>query len=210
MKNQLPRIMIVEDEFIIAEELQKRLESLGYEVTAAVDNGEEALQKASENPPQVVLMDIRLQGQMNGIETAAALQRELGIPSIYVTAYAEDRMLEQAAATEHSGYLIKPYRDKELQAAIKAALYRLKAQQERRESMKSQTKSLPSGEGLDGVVTICSDCKKIKNQQGAWQVLERYLREHSQATFSHSLCPDCVKKLYPDLWENLRDEGHLD
>lgn len=122
-----PRIMIVEDEFLIAQELQKRLESLGYEVTAAVDNGEDALRSAGDDPPQVALMDIRLRGKMNGIETAAALQQDMGIPSIYITAYAEDPMLEQAAATEHSGYLIKPYRDKELQAAIKAALYRKNA-----------------------------------------------------------------------------------
>jgi CheY-like chemotaxis protein len=129
-----PRILIVEDEFLIAQELQKRLESLGYQVIAAVDNGKEAMRLAGENPPHVALMDIRLRGEMNGIETAAALQREFGIPSIYLTAYAEDPMLEQAAATDHSGYLIKPYRDKELQAALKAALHRRNALQKELES----------------------------------------------------------------------------
>lgn len=135
MSYKPPSILIVEDEFLIAQELQKRLESLGCQVIAAVDNGEEALRLAGENPPHVVLMDIRLRGEMSGIETAAALQRELGIPSIYITAYADDPVLDQAAATDHSGYLIKPYRDKELQAALKAALYKRTARQKELESV---------------------------------------------------------------------------
>jgi CheY-like chemotaxis protein len=208
--SQQARIMIVEDEFLIAQELQDRLESLGYKVTMVVESGEEALAVAKEDPPQVVIMDIRLQGAMNGIETASVLRNELGIPSIYVTAYAEDGMLDGAAKTDHSGYLIKPYRDKELQAAVEAALFKSSLEQERRELVESLRNSLAEGKRLAGILAICSECKKIRNEKGAWQDIERYVREHSQATFSHSLCPDCVKKLYPDLWEKLRDEGHLD
>jgi CheY-like chemotaxis protein len=206
VKDKPPRIMIVEDEFLIAQELQKRLEALGYHVTAAVDSGEEALQLAGENPPQVVLMDIRLQGQMSGIETAAALQRERGIPCIYVTAHAAEPILEQAAATEHSGYLIKPYHDKELQAAIKAALFRIGAHHDEH-GVEEPCSSL---DDLSEIVTVCSECKKIKTRRGNWQVIERRVRDRSKASFSDSLCPDCVKRLYPDLWEKLRDQGHLD
>jgi len=155
-------------------------------------------------------MDIRLQGEMDGIETATVLREQLGIPSIYVTAYADDSMLDGAAKTEHSGYLIKPYRDKELQAAIEAALFKGGMERQRRELIESLRNSLAEGKRLAGILAICSECKKIRNEANAWQPIERYVREHSQATFSHSLCPDCVKKLYPDLWEKLRDEGHLE
>lgn len=210
MTNRQARIMIVEDEFLIAQELQERLESLGYKVTAVVDSGEEALEKAEQNPPEVVIMDIRLQGKMNGIETAAILHKEMGIPSIYVTAYAEDGMLGEAAKTEHSGYLIKPYRDKELRAAIEAALFKSTVERERRELIESLRSSLAEGKRIAGMLAICSECKKIRNEEGDWQEIERYVREHSQATFSHSLCPTCVKKLYPDLWEKLRHEGHVE
>lgn len=202
--------MIVEDEFLIAQELQERIESLGYQVSTVVDNGEEALEQAHQYPPQVIIMDIRLQGKMDGIETATVLREELGIPSIYVTAYADDSMLDGAAKTEHSGYLIKPYRDKELQAAIEAALFKGGMDRQRRELIESLYKSLDEGKRLAGILAICSECKKIRNEANAWQPIERYVREHSQATFSHSMCPDCVKKLYPDLWEKLRDEGHLE
>jgi CheY-like chemotaxis protein len=202
--------MIVEDEFLIAQELQERIESLGYQVISVVDSGEEALVQARREPPQVIIMDIRLQGKMDGIETARALREELGIPSIYVTAYADDSMLDDAAKTEHSGYLIKPYRDKELQAAIEAALYKAEMERERREVVESLRNSLAEGKRLGGMLAICSECKKVRNEQGDWQAIERYVREHSEATFSHSLCPGCVKKLYPDLWEKLRDEGHLE
>jgi CheY-like chemotaxis protein len=207
---QQAQIMIVEDEFLIAQELQERIESLGYQVTTVVDNGEEALDLARNEPPQVIIMDIRLQGEMNGIETASALREQLGIPSIYVTAYADDSMLDEAAKTEHCGYLIKPYRDKELQAAIEAALFKADVERQRHELIESLRKSLEEGKRLAGILAICSECKKVRNEHGIWQAIERYVREHSEATFSHSLCPDCVRKLYPDLWEKLRDEGHLD
>ncbi|KMY67014.1 hypothetical protein AAU61_13775 [Desulfocarbo indianensis] len=202
--------MIVEDEFLISQELQARLESLGYDVIAVADSAEEAVERARIDKPQVALMDIRLQGEMSGIEAAAILHQELGIPCIFVTAHAGDEILDEAARTEHSGYLIKPYRDKELQAALEAALYKAKAERERRQVLDSLRKSLEDGKRLTGILAICSECKRIRNEEGVWQDIERYVREHSQATFSHSLCPVCVKKLYPDLWEKLRREGLLE
>jgi len=210
VREQPTRVMIVEDEFLISQELQAKLESLGYQVIAVTDSGEEAVERARIDKPQVALMDISLHGEMSGIQAAAILRRESRIPCIFVTAHAGDEMLDEAARTEHSGYLIKPYRDKELQAALEAALYKAEAEKKRRQLLDSLRKSLEDGKRLSGILAICSECKRIRNEEGVWQDIERYVRDHSQVAFSHSLCPGCVKKLYPDLWEKLRREGLLE
>ncbi|MFC1715083.1 response regulator [Candidatus Poribacteria bacterium] len=118
------RILIVEDDGIIATRLQTILEKLGYDVIGAVASGAEAVQKASESSPDLVLMDIYLAGEMNGIETAAEIHTQSDIPIVYLTAYSTDELLQQAKITQPYGYLIKPIQDRELYATIEMALYR--------------------------------------------------------------------------------------
>lgn len=120
------RILVVEDEGIVAEDIQMSLEDFGYHVTAVVTTGEEAVQKAQESQPDLVLMDVVLQGEIDGIEAAGLIQSSLGIPVIYLTAFADDEMLKRAKITEPFGYLIKPFRDRDLRSSIEIALYRHK------------------------------------------------------------------------------------
>jgi len=118
------RILIVEDDGIIATRLQSILEKLGYDVIGAVASGEEAVQKARESSPGLVLMDIYLAGDMNGIEAAAEIHTQSDVPVVYLTAYSTDELLQQARITGPYGYLIKPIGDRELHATIEMALYR--------------------------------------------------------------------------------------
>ena len=118
------KIIVVEDEVVIALHAQQQLTRLGYEVAAIVSSGERALKKIIDLRPDVVLMDIHIEGDMDGIEVAALIPAELDIPVIYVTAYSEEPTLERARATKPYGYLIKPYSEPELHATIQMALER--------------------------------------------------------------------------------------
>ncbi len=117
-------ILIVEDEGILAMELKDKLEKLGYSVPATASTGAEAVEFATKHRPDLILMDIVLKGDMDGIETANKIRSNLKVPIIYLTAYADDETVKRAKITEPFGYLVKPYNDKELQIAIEMALYR--------------------------------------------------------------------------------------
>jgi len=113
-----PRILIVEDERIIAEDLKKTLETRGYRVAAIVSSGEMALEKVSEHQPDAVLMDIALSGEMDGIETAQRIQELFGIPIVYLTAYMDEERLTRAQRTGPCFSCIKPFDEGELAATI--------------------------------------------------------------------------------------------
>jgi PAS domain S-box-containing protein len=119
-----PQILIVEDEIVIAMEIESRLQGLGYAVAAAVFSGEEAILKAGEIRPDLVLMDIRLKGAIDGVQAAGQIRDRFGIPVIYLTAYADEDTLQRAKASEAFGYLLKPFGETELRITIEMALYK--------------------------------------------------------------------------------------
>ena len=114
----------MEDEGILAIELKEKLEKLGYNVPATASSGEEAIELASKHRPDLILMDIVLDGEMDGIEAANKIRSNFKVPIIYLTAYADDETVKRAKITEPFGYLVKPYNEKELQIALEMALYR--------------------------------------------------------------------------------------
>jgi CheY-like chemotaxis protein/two-component sensor histidine kinase len=126
-------IMIVEDEGVVALELQQCLTQLGYSVPAVVASGEEAMAKAMEHEPDLILMDIRLKGPVDGIETARRIGKTQGIPVVYLTAYSDDATVERAKMTAPFGYVLKPWEEKPLQIAIDMALYKASLETEIRE-----------------------------------------------------------------------------
>lgn len=118
------KILVVEDEWIIANDIKDSLIEMGYRVSAIAASGEEALTRVEEDPPDLVLMDIVLKGEMNGIETARAIHARHEIPVIYLTAYDNQFLVDRAKQTDHSGYLLKPFKDRELHIAIDMALHK--------------------------------------------------------------------------------------
>ncbi|MCC5647161.1 response regulator [Nostoc sp. CHAB 5824] len=116
------KILVVEDEAIVAKDLQYRLIKFGYTVPTIASSGEEAIKKAVEISPDLVLMDIKLKGSIDGIEAAQEIYKRLDIPVIYLTAYADDNTLERAKITEPFAYLIKPFKERELQTNIEITL----------------------------------------------------------------------------------------
>lgn len=118
------RIMIVEDEAVTAMDLEMTLKEIGYEVVATASIGEEAIRKAEEQRPDLVLMDIVLQGEMDGIAAAEEMRKRFDIPVVYLTAYADEEKLSRARATEPFGYIVKPFNNKALSGNIEMALYK--------------------------------------------------------------------------------------
>ncbi|HMB19703.1 MAG TPA: response regulator, partial [Spirochaetota bacterium] len=121
---QVPRILVVEDEALIALDTQKTLENLGYDVIAIAYSGEEAIRLAEETRPDIMLMDIILKDEMSGIETVRIIHEKQDIPVIYMTANADIATINEARETGPYGYLNKPFGDRDLYSAIDTALYK--------------------------------------------------------------------------------------
>ncbi len=124
------RILIVEDEYVIAENMQAKLEKEGYIVCGIAPSGKRAIQKAKTEKPDLVLMDIMLRGSMDGIEAADQIRTHFNIPIIYLTAFSDKEMLDRAKITEPFGYLLKPFEDRELYANIEMAFYKARMEEE--------------------------------------------------------------------------------
>lgn len=324
------QILVVEDESIIAKDIQSSLLNLGYSVTGLVSSGEEAIKMAGEKRPDLVLMDIMLRGETDGIDTANEIRKRFGIPIIFCTAYADDKMIERAKVTEPFGYMIKPFEDRELNITIKMATYkhkmeiklkenqewfstilksindaliatdvngcitlvnrvaeslvgfkqeelmgkelrhvlniidcqtgiqiecpvittlrkhtstnlensvlvvnndhiqiehtsiaiknengniigavmvfrditmRIKTENSREKLILKLQKALTKINTLSGLLPICASCKKIRDDKGYWNQIELYIQKHSGVEFTHSICPDCSKLLYPEIWK---------
>ena len=129
-------ILIVEDEPVVAKDIQLSLQRLGYRVPATATSGEEAIRKAGDTHPDLILMDIVLKGKMDGVETALHIQRRQDVPVIYLTAYADNHTLERAKVTSPAGYMLKPYQANELRTTIELALHRAQHDRHMRERLR--------------------------------------------------------------------------
>jgi CheY-like chemotaxis protein len=118
------RILIVEDEPIVSRDIQDTIVSFGYEVAATASSGEEAVKKAAEWTPDLVLMDIVLKGNMDGVEAAACIQAQRNVLVVYMSAHSEIEILDRAKLTCPYGYVMKPFTERELAMAIEVTLAR--------------------------------------------------------------------------------------
>jgi PAS domain S-box-containing protein len=331
---KIARILVVEDDSIISMDIQNTLQKLGHELAGTAVLGEEAVEKASDLRPELVLMDIELAGELDGVEAAAHIRERLQIPVIFLTAYSEDTTLQRAKTTEPYGYLVKPLVERDLRIGIEMALHKHQAERRMAERERWFTDTLTSigeaviatdpqgqvrfmnslaesitgwrrdeaiaqhldnvlvlsekgapGHGsspfaeaaregfavdwssntyvwpregpltpidyaatrirhengetvgvvivfrdisprklmeqeregliselqnalakvktLSGMLPICASCKKIRDDKGYWEAVEGYLRKHSDVTFTHGLCPGCIRKLYPDFADEI-------
>ena len=138
------KILIVEDDLIVARDIQQQLLRIGHTVVGITALGEEAVQLAVATVPDLVLMDIRLDGEMDGIEAAQKIRDEARAPVVYLTAYADDQTLHRARLTEPFGYILKPFEDSQLRTAIEMALYKHQAEKKLRESERRYAVTLSS------------------------------------------------------------------
>jgi two-component system, response regulator PdtaR len=191
------RILIVEDEAVTAADLHDELHMQGYEVIGISDTAETALRLAEEGKPDIVLMDIKLADFIDGVLAASGM-RGLGIPVIFLTAHYDTRTLERAKRAAPVGYITKPFRPHELTVAIEIGMERHRSDAERMRLLRELDHERAQVKMLSGLLPICACCKKIRDEGGDWQSIERYIAGHSEATFSHSYCPACEAKAMTD------------
>lgn len=192
-------IMIVEDEWIIAFQIKSELERLGYGVNGTYASAELALENMERTKPDLVLMDIKLQGAMDGVEAARRIARDYDAPVIILTAHADDGTVGRAVAAEPYSYLLKPVDGTELLIAIRMALYKHQIDREKEALTKELKRALEQVKRLSGILPICCVCKRIRDDAGYWSRVESYIRDHSEAEFTHGYCPECQERVVAEI-----------
>lgn len=142
MIDGIAKILVVEDERIVGEDIKVRLQKLGYSVPSIVQSGEEAIEKAKTMRPDLILMDIVLDGEMDGVEAASQIKSLYGIPVVYLTAYADANTLERAKITEPFGYVVKPFEDRDLNITIDIGLHKHRMEKKLRETEEKLRRTL--------------------------------------------------------------------
>jgi PAS domain S-box-containing protein len=157
------RILIVEDESIVALDMRNQLTELGYEIVGMAASGEDAIASAVGSQPDLVLMDIRLKGEMDGVEAAARIRSVCDIPIIFITAYADEKTLARAKVTQAFGYILKPFQGREVLISIEMALYKHRIESELRENR----------EWLKGTLNAIADAVVALDTEGRIEFVNR-------------------------------------
>jgi CheY-like chemotaxis protein len=209
--NSLPDIVAVDDNPAILQILMQMLNQNSYKVRLAT-NGQLALAAIQAKLPDLILLDIMLP-DMDGYEVCRRLkadERTKDIPVIFISAIYETIDKVTAFAVGGVDYITKPFQHEEVLVRIKTHLALRQLQldlQEKNQELQAKNYELAAAlaqvKKLSGLLPICANCKKIRNNTGYWQNVETYIHEHSEADFSHGMCPDCMQELYPELYEKL-------
>ena len=187
------KIIVVEDQLLISASIQQSLKKLGYDVAGHASTGEQAVELARRTSPDLVLMDINLPGKLDGIEAARQIRQAAAIPIVFLTAYSDPATVQRARITEPYGYIVKPFAERELEITISIALYRHQIDKEKDRLLTDLQHALAQVKSLSGMLPICCRCKRVRDDQGDWQQIEDYIRQHSEADFTHGYCPECAK-----------------
>lgn len=195
------KILVVEDNKNVAAVLEARLRSFGYNVCEISPTGIGAIENTLKHRPDLILMDILLEGDMNGIEAADKIRQHSDVPVIFLTCLNDPAILERAIKTNPYGYLVKPYDNAALRSSIEIALIKHQASTEREKLIKQLERALEEVKQLSGLLPICASCKRIRDKNGGWQQIEDYIADHSEADFTHGICPQCARNLYPEVYK---------
>ncbi|MBN1219276.1 MAG: response regulator [Anaerolineae bacterium] len=212
-RNQDIRVLIVDDDYLAGEMIVEVLREGGFNIVGRVSDGSQAIEMVTQyagtpSQPDVVLMDIEMPN-MDGIEATRLIQERCPMPVVMLTAYETPDLVTLAGEVGAGAYLVKPPNPREVERTIIIAMARfddmLKLRnlndelQTRNEELQEALAQIKT---LRGLLPICANCKKIRDDDGYWQDVAVYIRDHSEAEFSHGLCPDCAAKLYPEFYKN--------
>jgi len=197
------KILIVDDIPENISALAIALESEGFDIKTAA-GGEQALQIVHNDSFDLILLDIKMNG-IDGFETCLALKKSdatKDIPVIFLTVSKETEAVVNGFACGGVDYIAKPFRQEEVCARVRTHLYLRALMKEKEKLIGELQEAMAKVKTLSGLLPICSSCKKIRDDRGYWNQIETYIRQRSEADFTHGICPKCAKKLYPGL---LRD-----
>jgi DNA-binding LytR/AlgR family response regulator len=196
-------ILVIEDESIVSKDIQNSLKKLGYNVVGSANNGEDAISLAREHHPDLVLMDIMLKGEMSGIDAADVVRKELNIPVIFLTAYADESTLSKAKITEPYGYILKPFKEIDLHSSIEMAIYKHKKVSEIKKERDFLYSLVENKEGAKDILFVKSNSRLVKvNTQDIFYIeaLKDYVVINTELTryTIHSTMKDIEKRLAPN------------
>lgn len=200
MPKRKARIQVVEDNRLTAEDIKSSLEAMGYEVTSIAAYGEEAVERAAADRPDIIVMDIVLRGETDGIEAASRIRSLHGTPVIFLTAFAEEEMLERAQVVEPYGYLIKPFEVRELEFTIEMALYKSRVERERSNLVVALRAALEKVKTQSSSIPICALRKKSESEKD----LSEHISEHHEHVLKKGVCDECLRIVKEDLLKHVR------
>ncbi len=203
------RVLVAEDDYLVSEMIARELKVIGHDQVGDASSGVEAVELVHELRPDVVLMDIKMP-DLDGLEATRRIQESCPTPVIVVSAHESRDLVNKASEVGVSAYLTKPPRRGDIERAIIIAMARhadlmhirrlcgeLEAQKQQLETALAEVKT------LRGLVPICCFCKRVREDEGFWQQVEVYVGNRTEATFSHGLCPDCIKQHYPEVADHV-------
>ena len=200
------KILIVDDKIENLIALETVLEDLEDIEFVRALSGMEALEQLLKHEFALILIDVQMP-EMDGFETIEMMKRTKRgryIPVIFISAiYKEDFYKIQGVKSGGVDFITKPIIDDILIGKVKIFIELYKQKKELEHLVKELPDSLEKVKQLQGLVPICSNCKKIRNDEGYWGTVEQYISDHSDVVFSHTVCDDCMKKLYPDSYKRI-------
>ncbi len=200
-----PQILAVDDTLANLQILVEMLGGEGYKVRVAQD-GPSALESVRTQAPDLVLLDVRMP-DMDGLEVCRRLKSDAAlqeIPVIFLSAANESEDILNGFKAGGADYVVKPFQSEELLARVRAHLEIVKGRIATSRLVHELQEALEQVKTLSGLVPICGSCKKIRDDQGFWNQMEVYIEAHSEAKFSHGICPECMARLYPELADRVR------
>lgn len=193
------KLYVVEDESVIAMDIEARLTALGYDLLGSADCAAVALPALARLRPDIVLMDIGIKGDMDGVSLASRIRDQFDLPSIFLTAFSDDESIARAMVANPLGFLSKPFSDREVRAAIEIGLYREAQTREvrrQRDELARLNEELTRTRGelstLRRLLPMCSWCKSIRNDDGYWQTLHDYIGAQTGLAVTDGICDACA------------------
>ncbi len=197
MNVSTPRVLIAEDDILVSDTIQEVLAESGHTVIGEAQDGRQAIELTQTLQPDVILMDIKMP-EMDGLEAARQIQERCPTPIVILTAHETSELVAQAGAAGVGAYPLKPPERSDMKRAIAIAMARFEDMMELRRLNGELQEALAQVKKLSGFLPICASCETIRDDGGYWQDVAVYVRDHSDADFTHGVCPDCAKELYSD------------
>jgi len=195
-------VVIAEDDFLVSKEVVRAAEGAGFEVAGVARDGEEAVALVARVRPAAAILDIEMP-KLSGLDAARRIRDTSPVPVVILTAYGTGDFLRQAGEAGVGAYLTKPPTPGALARAVEIAVARHADLTELRRVNEDLRNALADIRTLQGLLSVCSGCRKIRDDAGAWMPLEKYVTEHTNARVTHGLCPDCLRVYYPDVAEEV-------
>ena len=199
------RVLIAEDDRASRRLLEATLTRWGYEVLSTADGTEAWQVLQQDDRPPVVVLDLEMPG-LDGIEVCRRVREssDSQLPYIiFLSSWEGKNDITEGLRAGADDYVTKPFDSDELRARIQVGARVVKLQEALANRVRELEEAMSRIKQLHGLLPICASCKKIRDDKGYWNQIELYIRDHSEAEFSHGICPGCVKELYPDIYEKI-------